>query len=140
MEQIVSQFTVFFEDPFWVGVYEGRSFEGYAVCKVVFGAELRDFEVYDMILKHFDRLRFRLSTEAEGKFCKTHRNPKRVQREIRKQLQDTGIGTRAQQALKRSYEQEKRSRKILLREQSDAEKERQFRLRQKKRKEKRRGH
>ena len=67
------------------------------------------------------------------------RNPKRVQREVRKQMQNTGVGTKSQQALKLQQEQLKTERKIVNREQREAEKQRLFELKQKKRKEKHRG-
>ena len=67
------------------------------------------------------------------------RNPKRVQREVQKQVQNTGIGTKSQQALKLQQEQLKIERKIVCREQREAEKERRFELRKIKRKEKHRG-
>ena len=67
------------------------------------------------------------------------RNPKRVQREVRKQLQNTGIGTKSQQALKLQQKQLKTERKIVSRERREAEKQRQFELKQRKKKEKHRG-
>ena len=67
------------------------------------------------------------------------RNPKRIQREVRKQVQNTSIGTKSQQALKLQQEQLKTERKIVSREQREAEKQRQFELKQQKRKEKHRG-
>ena len=67
------------------------------------------------------------------------RNPKRIQREVRKQVQNTGIGTKSQQALKLKQEQFKTERKAVSREKREAEKQRQFELKQQKRKEKHRG-
>ena len=66
-------------------------------------------------------------------------NPKRMQREIQSQLQDKGIGTKAQQALKLQHEQCKLERKTKNREQREAEKDRLFALRQEKKKSKHRG-
>ena len=66
-------------------------------------------------------------------------NPKRMQREIHRQLQDKGIGTKAQQALKLQHEQCKLEKKAKSREQKEADKERQFAIRQEKRKAKHRG-
>lgn len=66
-------------------------------------------------------------------------NPKRMQREIQSQLQDKGIGTKAQQALKLQHEQCKLERKNKSREQKEAEKDRQFAIRQEKKKAKHRG-
>ena len=69
----------------------------------------------------------------------TGRNLKRIQREVRKQVQNTGIGTKSQQALELQQEQLKTERKTVSREQREAEKQRQFELKQQKRKEKHRG-
>lgn len=60
--------------------------------------------------------------------------------EARKQTQNTGIGTKSQQALKLQQEENKKERKTLSKEQLKAEKERKFELKQAKRKEKHRGH
>ena len=43
--------TVFFEGPFWVGVYEREEGERYEACKITFGAEPRDCEVWDFLLR-----------------------------------------------------------------------------------------
>lgn len=69
-----------------------------------------------------------------------HMDPKRMQRQIRKQMQETGIGTKARQALKLMQEEGKVARKAKFREQREAEQARRFELRQQKRKEKHRGH
>ena len=62
-----------------------------------------------------------------------------MQREINEQLQNKGMGTKAQQALKLQHDQNKMERKVKNKEQREAEKERQYVLRQKKRKAKHRG-
>ena len=96
MDKVSGRLTVFFEELFWVGVFE------------------------------------RVIKEAGH-------NPKRVQREVRKQVQNSGIGTKSQQALKLQQEQLKTERKAVSREQREAEKERKFELKQHKRKEMHRG-
>lgn len=137
MDQVSGKLTVFFEEPFWVGVFERLSAGKLSACKVTFGAEPRDYEVFDYILERYDRLRFSPAVATEVKDIS--RNPKRVQREVHKQVQNTGIGTKSQQALKLQQEQLKMERKTVNREQRDAEKLRQFELKQQKRKEKHRG-
>lgn len=137
MDKVSGKLTVFFEEPFWVGVFERVSDGTLSACKVTFGAEPKDYEVYDFILKNYYRLRFSPAVEADVK--EVSRNPKRVQREVRKQVQNTGIGTKSQQALKLQQEQLKTERKTVSREQREAERERRFELRQEKRREKRRG-
>lgn len=137
MDKVSGRLTVFFEEPFWVGVFERISEGELTVCKVTFGAEPKDYEVYDFVLKNYYWLRFSPAVATDVK--ETIRNPKRIQREVRKQIQNTGISTKSQQALKLQQEQLKIERKTLSREQREAEKQRQFELKQRKRKEKHRG-
>ena len=137
MDKVSGRLTVFFEAPFWVGVFERISDGKLSVCKVTFGAELKDYEVYDFVLKNYYQLRFSPAVAIDVK--ETGRNPKRIQREVRKQVQNIGISTKSQQALKLQQEQFKIERKTLSREQREAEKQRQFELKQQKRKEKHKG-
>ena len=130
--------TVFFENPFWVGVFERVSNGRLSVCKVTFGAEPKDYEVWEFVLKHYYKLAFSPAIESEVK--KTADNPKRRQREARKQLCAFGIGTKSQRALQMQREEIKMERKQVSRAQREAEKQRQFDLKQQKRKEKRKGH
>ncbi len=107
------------------------------MCKVTFGAEPKDYEVYEFVLNNYYRLRFSSAVATDVK--ESGRNPKRIQREVRKQVQNIGIETKSQQALKLQQEQLKTERKIVIREQREAEKQRQFELKQQKKKEKHRG-
>ena len=130
--------TVFFEKPFWVGVFERVSNGRLSVCKVTFGAEPKDYEVWEFVLKRYHTLAFSPAVEAEGK--KTADNPKRRQREARKQLCASGIGTKSQQALQMQREEIKMERNQISKAQRETEKQHQFDLKQQKRKEKHRGH
>ena len=137
MDKVSGKLTVFFDEPFWVGVFERVSGGKLSVCKVMFGAEPKDYEVYEFVLKNYYRLRFSPAVVTDVK--ETGRNPKRVQSEVWKQVQNIGIGTKSQQALKLQQEQLKIERKIASREKWEAEKQRQFELKQQERKEKHRG-
>ena len=130
--------TLFFEEPFWIGVFEELDGDKLSVCKVVFGAEPTDAEVYDFVLRRYNHLCFSPPIKAEIK--QKADNPKRRQRNARKQLEKSGVGTKSQQALQKQYEENKLERKQRSREQREAEKQRQFELKQQKRKEKHRGH
>ena len=66
MEQGYAKLTVFFEDPFWVGIYERGGGGLYEACRIVFGAEPRDCQVYAFLLEHWRKLRFSPSMEAEA--------------------------------------------------------------------------
>lgn len=133
-----SSLTILFENPFWIGLYERIDDNKYEVCKITFDAEPKDYEVYDFLLKNSHKLKFSPPVKTEN--VKERKiNPKRMQREINSQLENKGIGTKAQQALKLQREQNKIEKKMKNREQKDTEKERQFALRQEKKKAKHRG-
>ena len=132
MDKTSGKLTVLFEEPFWVGVFERISDGKLSVCKVTFGAEPKDYEVWDFILKHYSDLKFSPAVEIEVK--QTADNPKRRQRNARKQLQNSGIGTKSQQALQNQREEMKTERRQLRKEQKETDKQRQFDLKQQKRK------
>ena len=129
--------TVLFEEPFWVGVFERIENGKLSASKVTFGAEPKDYEVHEFILKHYCDLQFSPAVATVVK--ETKQNPKRIQRDIKKSLAKTGIGTASQQALKLQYEQNKQERRVKSREQKLAEAERLFELKQQKKIEKHRG-
>ena len=138
MGKVSGKLTVYFDEPFWVGVFERIEDDKLSAAKVTFGTEPKDYEVYEFILKHYDSLQFSPAVATVVKEVK--RNPKRMQRDVKKQLQDTGIGTKSQQALKLQHEQNKQSRKVKSREQKLSEAERLFELKQQKKKDRHRVH
>lgn len=90
MDKVTGRLTVYFEEPFWIGIFEHISEGKLSVCKVTFGADPKDCEIYEFILKKYDYLKFSPSVVTDVK--EVARNPKRIQREVRKQVQNTGIG------------------------------------------------
>ena len=130
--------TVFFQEPFWIGVFERVENGRLSVCKVTFGAEPKDYEVHEYLLKHCYSLRFSSAVEADER--KRADNPKRRQREASKQIQNTGVSTKSQMALQMQREAMKTERKQISRAQREAEEQRRFELKQQKKKEKKRGH
>lgn len=139
MSMVKSKLTILFENPFWVGIYEREENGLYEACKIIFGAEPKDYEVYDFILKNWNSLKFSLSIGVKT-FDESRINPKRMQRLIKKQTAEKGIGTKAQQVLALQREQMCTERKVNSREVKQIEKERKFALKQQKQKEKHKGH
>ena len=88
-EKCQGRLTVYFEDPFWVGV---------------------------------------------------KKNPKRAQRDAKKQTAENGIGTKSQQALKLQQEQNKLERKERSKQEREEESDRLFEMKQLKKREKHKGH
>ena len=138
MDKVNGKLTVYFEEPFWVGVFERVENGRLTVAKVTFGAEPKDYEIQEYIQKYYFSLKFSPAVDIVVK--ETKRNPKRIQREAKKQMQETGIGTKSQQALKLQQEQNKQERKVISQEKREAAQLRKFELKQQKKREKHKGH
>ena len=138
MDKVSGKLTVYFEEPFWVGIFERIEDGTLSVAKVTFGAEPKDYEVQEFVQKYYFSLKFSPAVDTVVKDIK--RNPKRMQREAKKQMQEIGIGTKSQQALKLQQEQNKQERKLRSQEKKEAEKLRMFELKQQKKREKHKGH
>ena len=82
MDKLSGKLTVYFEDPFWVGVFERISDGKLYVSKVTFGPEPSEQEIMDFILKSYTSLRFSPAVDMEPK--QHADNPKRRQRQIRR--------------------------------------------------------
>ncbi|MBS5429619.1 MAG: YjdF family protein [Lachnospiraceae bacterium] len=137
MDKVSVKVTVFFDEPFWAGVFERIDSEKLTACKVVFGAEPGDDKVQELLLENYYNLKFSPSVEVLVK--KQAANPKRVQREARKQTFLSGISTKSQQALSLQREEMSRQRKETRKERRKAVQEYRYELKQKKRKQKHRG-
>lgn len=132
--------TVFFDDPFWVGVVELRDGGAYSVARHVFGAEPTMPEVERFVQFGLKRLKYAdaLSDESE-KPAKI--NPKRMQRMVKKEMEKNPLkGTQAQRAISAQREEAAQGRKEASRERKQAEKDARFEQRSRKRKEKHKGH
>ena len=138
MDKVNGKLTVYFEEPFWVGVFERIENGRLTVAKATFGAEPKDYEIQEYIQRYYFSLKFSPAVDTVVK--ETKRNPKRMQREAKKQMQEIGIGTKSQRALKLQQEQNKQERKLRSQEKKEAEKLRMFELKQQKKREKHKGH
>lgn len=137
MDKVVIKLTVYFADPFWVGVIERIADGQLSAAKITFGAEPKDYEIASFIQRHFYELRFSQPVSTERREAK--KNPKTAQRDAKRQMQQVGIGTKSQQALKLQHEAKRLEGRKKNREEKQAKAERLFLLKQQKRKEKHRG-
>lgn len=131
--------NVFYEDPFWVGVFEKTFGDSLEVARVVFGKEPKDGEVYEFILMHYNSIKFS-SPVKEANTLNKRINPKRLKRKINAQMQYRGIGTKAQNALKLELENNKKERKEMAKIKREEVERSKFQLKQQKKKDKKRGH
>ena len=137
MEKIAGKLTVFLIIHFGQVFLNVQKKNKLSICRVVFGAEPKDYEVYDFILKNYKNLKFGSSLEVKVKKIKN--NPKRLQREVKKQSKQVGIGTKSQLALQKQREEMKLERKKESKRIRELENRRKFELKQEKRKQKHRG-
>lgn len=138
MEAVISRLTIYFEEPFWVGVYEREEAGKLSACRVVFGAEPKDYDVYEQFLKSWSSLKLSPPVKGSGPVRRVE-NPKRLQRQAKQAMAVQGVGTKAQQALQLMREQNKLERNSARKRRSEEEKKRQFELHQQKKREKHRG-
>jgi hypothetical protein len=133
------RFTVFFDDPFWVGVCEKQDEDAYTTARVVFGSEPGEAELYQFVIQHYNEFRFTQPVASGGPLEK-QMNFKRAQRQARQNMQARGIGSKAQQAMKTALSEAKQERSASTRDEHQQAAERRYQEQQAKKKEKHRGH
>nr|WP_318744266.1 YjdF family protein [Treponema sp.] len=106
MDYYGTSLTVFFEDPFWIGIVERIEDGKLMAAKHVFGAEPTGIEILDYVKNHYDDLKFSPAVACDAGIHKM--NPKRAVREARKSVANSGVGTKSQQALKLQHEELKK--------------------------------
>lgn len=137
MNTVSQTLTVMFDDPFWIGVIECWMDGKLSVCKIPFGKEPSEQEVYDKLEGCYHHVCFSFHLDADIALVK--KNPKRRQREAKRQIKASGISTKSQLALKQQQEQKTLAKKAAYHEMSEAQKRQKFLLKQQKKKAKHRG-
>lgn len=135
--------TVYHDGQFWVAVLEKDAAKGLVVRRHVFGVEPKDGEVLAFVCsRKFDDWAAAEDNSVIGKVYQSQRriNPKRLQREVRKEAARQGIGTKAQLAMQQALEQQKLARHVVSREEREAKKAYKRAVAEAKAKAKRRGH
>lgn len=118
----MSTLTVYFADPWWVGVIEDASGDTLRVARHVFGAEPSGPELLDWVLGPYAALLAAAPPAAAGAAPAEERrpSPKRQAREAARALAERGISTKAQDVLRQQLEQHKCERKTQSRAQREA--------------------
>lgn len=108
-----AQSTVYFDGSFWVCVCERECNRKLQVCKIVFGAEPKDYEVLDYLQEHYYSLNFSAPMPVQLKSGKGARdiNPKRLKRLSSREMRQHGISTKAQLALSAARDEHKQMKK-----------------------------
>jgi len=135
------QATIFFEKIYWVATFERTDKDGYAVARHIFGGEPSDPEIYDFVLNHYKELKFGEIKDINIQIQRM--NPKRVQREVRREMEKFKISTKpstlAQDYIREELEKKKKEKKSITSAEKQARKDQQFAIKQKKKKKKQQG-
>lgn len=83
MDNELCELQVFFDGQFWVGLFQVEHNGQLKAHRIIFGAEPKDYEVYQYILQNYYKLKFSPPVDTDKRTAKRV-NPKRMQREIKK--------------------------------------------------------
>lgn len=131
--------TVFYDPPYWVGIFENIEYDKYKAARFVFGAEPTDPQLLDFALKKYPSLQFSRSVPL-GQVEHHTVNFKRKMREIRAQMERKPRSTHAQEVLQKEMESRVVERKKDSREDRLEAQGRKFLLHKARQAEKHRGH
>jgi hypothetical protein len=133
--------TILYDGQFYVGTFERIDREGYAIARHVFGKEPADPEIYAFVQDHYSSLQFGSPEEFTLKIKRM--NPKRVQREVCKEMEQlkktARPSTHAQNYIQKELEKKKKQRKRTTKAEKLAREEELFSKRQEKKKRKHKG-
>ena len=133
--------TIYHDGQFWVGIIEVVEDGKLRVFRYVFGTEPKDTEILDFIyykLLNIINQSVHSGIDVEGKSDKKI-NPKRLQRQVAKQINKVGVSTKAQEAMKQEYEEMKKSKKKSAKQYREELKDQKYLMKKQKAKAKHKG-
>ncbi|MGG0588485.1 YjdF family protein [Priestia megaterium] len=133
--------TIYHDGQFWVGIIEVVEDGKLRAFRYVFGAEPKDSEILDFIyykLLNIINQSVHSGLDVKGKSNKKI-NPKRLQRQVAKEINKLGISTKAQEAMKQEYEEKKKSKKKRAKQYREELKEQKYLMKKQKAKAKHKG-
>lgn len=132
--------TILFNGQFWEGVVESNQDGCLKAGRHVFGSEPKDAEVLDFVNRLALKLLEQSSSSVEVIPVEEKKlNPKRLAREVSKEMSVRGISTMAQEAIQRELELQKKEKKVLSKAEKEEEKEQKRLIARQKAKERHRG-
>jgi hypothetical protein len=131
--------TVFFDPPYWVGIFEKIENDQIQAARFVFGAEPTDPQLLNFALKEYSSLKFSQPVPI-GQVDHHPVNFKRKMREIRAQMETQPRSTHAQDVLQKEMESRAVERKKDSREDRIQVQDRKYLLHKARQAEKHRGH
>ncbi|MGP0689663.1 YjdF family protein [Priestia aryabhattai] len=133
--------TIYHDGQFWVGIIEVVEDGKLRAFRYVFGAEPKDTEILEFIyykLLNIINQSIHSGLDVKGKSDKRI-NPKRLQRQVAKQINKVGVSTKAQEAMKQEYEEKKKSKKKRAKQYREELKDQKYLMKKQKAKAKHKG-
>ncbi|MGE1115171.1 YjdF family protein [Priestia megaterium] len=133
--------TIYHDGQFWVGIIEIVEDGKLRAFRYVFGAEPKDTEILDFIYyRLLDIINQSVHSGLDVKRKSDKKiNPKRLQRQVAKEINKVGISTKAQEAMKQEYEEKKKSKKKRAKQYREELKEQKYLMKKQKAKAKHKG-
>lgn len=132
--------TILFNGQFWEGVVETNRDGCFKAGRHIFGSEPKDSEVLDFVNHLAFKLLERSNSSVEvGTVEEKKLNPKRLAREVSKEMSVRGISTMAQETLQREQDLHKKEKKVVSKAEKEEEKEQKRLIARQKAKERHRG-
>ncbi len=133
--------SILFESPFWIALLESERDGLLYATRHVFGSEPSSKNVYEFILSYeykilIDRMTVGLPIDAAKKRCV---NPKRLQRQIRKEKERSGITNQSREVMRLQQEENKKERQMSSKAQRNAQRNYKREVAKQKKKQKHRG-
>lgn len=134
--------SVLFEDPFWIALIEDERDGLLYAARHVFGSEPSSEELYEFIRspdysKLVEGMTVGLPTNQKSNGKRI--NPKRRQRQIRREKERVGVSSQSQEVMRLQQEQNQKERKTTSKIERDTKRQYKRELAKQKRKEKHRG-
>ncbi|MET3690023.1 hypothetical protein ABIC37_005574 [Priestia megaterium] len=133
--------TIYHDGQFWVGIIEVVEDGKLRAFRYVFGTEPKDTEILDFIyykLLNIINQSVHSGIDVEGRSDKKI-NPKRLQRQVAKQINKVGVSTKAQEAMKQEYEEKKKNKKKRAKQYREELKDQKYLMKKQKAKAKHKG-
>ncbi len=120
------KFTILFDPPYYIGLLEDERDGCLYAARHIFGAEPGDPQIYEFVLDDLYGLMRQMRVGLPVGFQPAERrvNSKRLQREIRRELERSGISSKAQEAMRLQIEANKEQRREQTRAEREAERQR----------------
>jgi len=135
---IEATFTIFFDDPFWVGILEENHNKANYMGKHIFGTEPSNTNLLSFYLNHFSNIE-RIEVKEET-FGNKHYNYKKSLAKAKKSQKDIGVNQKSKALFQEAFEKEMTLKEREKRQEKTIDEQEKYEKRMAKKREKKKGH